>query len=544
MGAFGYGYDKKDWCTYEQRDSATADGFSYDAISQVTGVAQGGTLSNGTVTGGTQMNINYDANGNRTTTSNGNVSTTYSADALKQYTAVNGAPLTYDGDANLSSYNGWTYSYDSQNRLVSGDNIATSTHLRFYYDGLNRQIMRDVTVNGVTTRLQIVYDGWQAISEYDGNNNLQACYLFGAGPDEMLARFGGVSDLVWYHRDGRGNVTRLSDSNGSWSERYVYDLEGNVTIYDPWGNLRSQPYNNNRFLFQNRDYIKEGGIYDYRNRFYSPQINRFLQPDPMGFAGDATNVYRFLENNVVNLADPTGLDAVSVGDDWYRYVVFGGVPYVAGLAQRGFHVQDGSQWLQCAGAAQCLAGGYLSDRQFYDVPNTETWFQGASLTEATEPGTVIALGWQDGGYPSEGIRDYQHDFPGSPVNHTAIFGGFDDNGNAIIYSQNPNGDIHENLISPEDQWQWNEVYVHKHDGPYSDTPSTAVVVGHDPATDEPVYEGRPIDSHSTGSNLGGWGPGGIFTAGGFAPGGFSNLSFAVGGGGRITEYLLAKVLGH
>jgi RHS repeat-associated protein len=43
----------------------------------------------------------------------------------------------------------------------------------------------------------------------------------------------------------------------------------------------------------------ELGLYDLRNRFYSPDIGRFLQPDPIGFRGDRTNLYRYCRNNPV-----------------------------------------------------------------------------------------------------------------------------------------------------------------------------------------------------------------------------------------------------
>src|SRR5205807_2017347 len=45
-----------------------------------------------------------------------------------------------------------------------------------------------------------------------------------------------------------------------------------------------------------------------RNRFYHIALNRFLQPDPIGFAGDTTNLYRHCGNNPVNATDPSGLD--------------------------------------------------------------------------------------------------------------------------------------------------------------------------------------------------------------------------------------------
>jgi hypothetical protein len=38
-------------------------------------------------------------------------------------------------------------------------------------------------------------------------------------------------------------------------------------------------------------------------------MGRFLQPDPIGFSGDATNLYRYCGNNPTNLTDPLGLVA-------------------------------------------------------------------------------------------------------------------------------------------------------------------------------------------------------------------------------------------
>ena len=38
----------------------------------------------------------------------------------------------------------------------------------------------------------------------------------------------------------------------------------------------------------------------------------FLQPDPIGFKGDAANIYRFCGNNAVNRIDPLGLDSIEI----------------------------------------------------------------------------------------------------------------------------------------------------------------------------------------------------------------------------------------
>src|ERR1051326_7573184 len=60
-------------------------------------------------------------------------------------------------------------------------------------------------------------------------------------------------------------------------------------------------------LFTGKRWLSNIGLYDDRNRFMSPDLGRFLQPDPIGFKGDASNLYRYCGNDWANKTDPTGL---------------------------------------------------------------------------------------------------------------------------------------------------------------------------------------------------------------------------------------------
>jgi len=47
-------------------------------------------------------------------------------------------------------------------------------------------------------------------------------------------------------------------------------------------------------------------LYYYRERFYDPQLGRFITQDPIGHIG-GTNLYTYVGNNPVSYSDPLGL---------------------------------------------------------------------------------------------------------------------------------------------------------------------------------------------------------------------------------------------
>jgi RHS repeat-associated protein len=276
-----------------------ADTYSYDAIDQVTGVAYGS---------GRTVNYVYDQTGNRSSVVDSGTTTPYTANALNQYTAIDGlnAPA-YDTNGNLTSIQYpassivSTYTYDAQNRLTGVTSGSTSAS--FAYDGRNRCVSR--TINGTTT--YYCYDGWNLIGEYAASGTTPAArYIHGANVDEILARTD-ASGTVYYAQDGLGSTIALTDASGTVVERYTYDVYGMPSIYNSSFILLPSSLASNRFLFTGREWLADIGLYDYRNRSYSPQVGRFLQTDPIGFAARDVNLFRYVGNCVVNNVDPTGL---------------------------------------------------------------------------------------------------------------------------------------------------------------------------------------------------------------------------------------------
>jgi RHS repeat-associated protein len=304
MARFDYAFDEVNRLKYEQRDSGTADGYGYDVSGQLTAFNRDGALSGGSVTGGTQVAaLSYDPSGNRTQVTSNGTATSWSVNDLNEYTSANGGSVGSDVKGNVETYDGWTYTYDAQNRLRNASKGATT--LEFWYDGLNRQIAR--RINGDNNQItRSVWDGWNLLEERDVNDAPVEYYLHGARTDELVVRWGGAYGDTWYAQDGRGNVSHLFDYGGL-VERYTYGFAGEPRIFDGNGVAQTVSSLQNRFMFQGREYHKEVGIYDYRNRFYHPTLGRFLQSDPLRFGGRDANLYRYCGGDPINRADPTGL---------------------------------------------------------------------------------------------------------------------------------------------------------------------------------------------------------------------------------------------
>jgi RHS repeat-associated protein len=116
----------------------------------------------------------------------------------------------------------------------------------------------------------------------------------------------------YYHADGLGSVTKITDVTGNLVESYRYDVFGTPTMYDHSAIRISQSAIGNRLLFTGRDYDPDTGWYNYRHRYYNPALGRFVQPDPIGLAGEDIHLYRYSLNSPTCWTDPTGLAVLQV----------------------------------------------------------------------------------------------------------------------------------------------------------------------------------------------------------------------------------------
>lgn len=206
-------------------------------------------------------------------------------------------PFTYDENGNLitktDATGTTTYTYDARNRLiaVNGPGVTAT----FTYDALGRRNSK--TVNGVSS--QSLHDGADIVQEVSGGT-VGATYLRGLNVDEPFVRQSSAAE--YYHTDALGSVLALSNSSGVTATSYMYE---------PFGKNSTSGASSNPFQFTGRE--NDGtGLYYYRARYYNPQLGRFLNEDPLRFGGGDVNLFAYVNNNPINLTDPSGLLSASI----------------------------------------------------------------------------------------------------------------------------------------------------------------------------------------------------------------------------------------
>ncbi len=217
---------------------------------------------------------------------------------------------TYDRAGNLvkDSLGGggdtWVYGYDALDRLQvvrkNGSLIA-----RYAYDVLSRRIVKRVYSGANAGYLRMIYRGSHVVAEADSGGVLTLGYTWTLGVDRLLA-IHKYSDGTDYYvvQDALGSVRGLTkrDAGGTWQASWRYRVYG--AVLDSAGAAPVAV----RYRWTGRELDQETGLYYFRARYYDPAVQRFIQEDPIGYAG-GLNLYGYGDGNPTNGRDPDGLTA-------------------------------------------------------------------------------------------------------------------------------------------------------------------------------------------------------------------------------------------
>ena len=294
INSFTYTYDKIGNRKTKADNSGTAN-YTYDALNRL--VEATNPLPSNPL-----EEFTYDEVGNRVDSNQNGTSTFNNANQLE---ADSDFTYSYDNNGNLTQKTDKVtgaftlYEYDAENKLIRVVREDGSI-VNYKYDGLNRRIEKEV--DSVVT--QYIYDNEDILLELDGSNNIVARYTHGLGIDEPLI-LEKTGSSFFYHADGLGSITELTDTAGTVAQAYTYSSFGKIeSEQNP---TFDQPYN-----FTAREFDPETELYFYRARAYNPSTGRFLQEDPLGLFGGNANLYPYVTNNPQKFIDPEGLSQVVI----------------------------------------------------------------------------------------------------------------------------------------------------------------------------------------------------------------------------------------
>jgi RHS repeat-associated protein len=355
-GTFTYTYDSQSRRNSTSYPNGITTSYQYDSINRLTqikhaagattiafanysGFDRVGNRKNKTTPTGTE-NYNYDATYRLTQAATPKGTENYSYDQVGnrltgpgpkdskyQYNANNQAIRgkifghDYDNNGNQisrttsntdkSSINSW----DFENRLIKSEQSkgAEKRTVTFKYDPFGRRIEKKLTtiIKGITKTAtwNYVYDDDNISLEiYTNEAGIaeKTWYTHGTGTDEHLALERNGSNY-FYHADGLGSITSITDSSKAVVQTYSYDS---------FGNPRQTTGFRNSYLFAGRPWDRETGLYFNEARYYDPMDGRFVSRDPISFAGGDVNLFAYVGSDPVNRIDPSGLEFTNPVSWW------------------------------------------------------------------------------------------------------------------------------------------------------------------------------------------------------------------------------------
>lgn len=253
-------------------------------------------------TGATIHEYQYDEHGNRTYAKNSQGTVTAADivyDEQDRLIRYGGIEFEYSPKGDLMRRHGaggeYVFDYDALGRLRFVQ-LPDGRTIDYVIDAYGRRVGKKV--NGALVKQWVYGSGRGPIAELDGSNNVTKRFVYGSKPN--------VPDLI----KTSDKLYRLfSDQLGT--PLVIYNVTDNVIAdfftFDEFG-VKTVGTFDIPFGFAGGLYDVDTGLTRFGAREYDASIGRWVSKDPILFASGQTNLYAYINNDPVNLSDPSGLD--------------------------------------------------------------------------------------------------------------------------------------------------------------------------------------------------------------------------------------------
>ena len=169
--------------------------------------------------------------------------------------------------------------------------------------------------NGMRARVKKVVDG--AVTEYHMAGDLiasETCngktmwYIYDSGANLLAVNIDGK--YYTYVRNIQNDIIALVDASGKTVVNYTYDSWGKLLSIT--GSLKDTVGVQNPFRYRGYYYDNETGMYYLKNRYYDPELRRFISADMVTTATASMetlhnrNLYAYCGENPLNRNDDEG----------------------------------------------------------------------------------------------------------------------------------------------------------------------------------------------------------------------------------------------
>ncbi|WP_372369475.1 RHS repeat-associated core domain-containing protein [Candidatus Uabimicrobium sp. HlEnr_7] len=177
-------------------------------------------------------------------------------------------------------------------------------------------------------RRSFFYSGWRVIEEREqkaevgkllGEEIVSRQFVDGPQIDEHLQMIeyneeGNIITEKYFHQNSRNDTVAVTDSQGDTVFMFEYSTYGVPFLVSDDQELEEfSDFSEILYLFHGRRVDEESSLMYFRNRYYNPEVGRWLQRDPLGYV-DSYGLYEAFGGNPYNYIDPMGTERFYKGD--------------------------------------------------------------------------------------------------------------------------------------------------------------------------------------------------------------------------------------